>query len=101
MPTTAHVDVPWIMAYDLYPMDTLEFKRAFVREAIEREYIVFFEHDPVITAGIIRLKDRRPYVEPIQYPEAGSRKPEAGSRKLEAGSRKLEDGRRKPDAGSW
>lgn len=65
MPTTAHVDVPWIMAYDLYPMDTLEFKRAFVAEAIEREYIVFFEHDPVITAGIIRQKDRRPYVEPI------------------------------------
>jgi glyoxylase-like metal-dependent hydrolase (beta-lactamase superfamily II) len=65
MPTTAHVDVPWIMAYDLYPMDTLGFKRAFVAEAIEREYIVFFEHDPVITAGIIRQKDRRPYVEPI------------------------------------
>jgi glyoxylase-like metal-dependent hydrolase (beta-lactamase superfamily II) len=65
MPTTAHVDVPWIMAYDLYPMETLEFKRAFVREAIEREYIVFFEHDPVIPAGIIRQKDRRLYVEPI------------------------------------
>ena len=66
MPTTAHVDVPWIMAYDLYPMETLEFKRAFVAEAIEREYIVFFEHDPVITAGIIRQKDGRPYVEPVE-----------------------------------
>ena len=65
MPTTAHVDVPWIMAYDLYPMDTLEFKRAFVREAVEREYLVFFEHDPAIAAGIIRQKDRRLYVEPI------------------------------------
>jgi glyoxylase-like metal-dependent hydrolase (beta-lactamase superfamily II) len=65
IPTTAHVDVPWIMAYDLYPMETLEFKRAFVAEAIEREYIVFFEHDPVIAAGIIRRKNQRPYVEPI------------------------------------
>lgn len=65
IPTTAHVDVPWIMAYDLYPMDTLEFKRAFVAEAIEREYIVFFEHDPVIAAGYIRQRDKRPYVEPI------------------------------------
>jgi glyoxylase-like metal-dependent hydrolase (beta-lactamase superfamily II) len=65
IPTTAHVDVPWIMAYDLYPMDTLEFKRAFVREAVEREYVVFFEHDPVIAAGIIRQQDRRLYVEPI------------------------------------
>jgi hypothetical protein len=46
-------------------METLEFKRAFVREAIEREYIVFFEHDPAIAAGIIRQKDRRLFVEPI------------------------------------
>jgi len=65
LPTTAHVDVPWIMAYDLYPMETLEFKRAFVQEAIEREYLIFFEHDPSIPAGYIRQKDRRLYVEPI------------------------------------
>jgi len=65
LPTTAHVDVPWIMAYDLYPMETLEFKRAFVTEAVEREYVVFFEHDPVIAAGYIRQKDKRLSVEPI------------------------------------
>ena len=65
IPTAAHVDGPWIMAYDLYPMDTLEFKRAFVREAIDREYLIFFEHDPKIAAGYIREKDGRPYVEPI------------------------------------
>jgi glyoxylase-like metal-dependent hydrolase (beta-lactamase superfamily II) len=65
IPTTAHVDVPWIMAYDLYPMETLEFKRGFVAEAIEREYIIFFEHDPAIAAGYIRRKDNRLYVEPI------------------------------------
>ena len=59
MPTTAHIDVPWIMGYDLYPMDTLAFKRAFVREAIDREYVIFFEHDPHIAAGYIREKDRR------------------------------------------
>jgi glyoxylase-like metal-dependent hydrolase (beta-lactamase superfamily II) len=65
IPTTAHVDVPWIMAYDLFPMDTLAFKRAFVREAIEREYIIFFEHDPAIVAGYIREKDKRIFVEPL------------------------------------
>ncbi len=64
MPTTAHVDLPWIMAYDLYPMETLEFKRAFVKEAIEREYLIFFEHDPAVAAGYIRQKDKRLYVEP-------------------------------------
>jgi len=65
MPTTAHVEAPWIMGYDLYPMETLEFKRAFLREAVEREYIVFFEHDPVIAAGVIREKDRRLFVEQL------------------------------------
>ena len=65
IPTAAHVDVPWIMGYDLYPMDTLAFKRAFVREAIEREYVIFFEHDPQIAAGYIRERDRRLYVEPL------------------------------------
>jgi glyoxylase-like metal-dependent hydrolase (beta-lactamase superfamily II) len=64
MPTTAHVSEPWIMAYDLYPMDTLAFKRQFVREAIARDYLVFFEHDPVIAAGYIREEKGRARVEP-------------------------------------
>ncbi|HEX5473188.1 MAG TPA: MBL fold metallo-hydrolase [Vicinamibacterales bacterium] len=64
IPTTAHVDLPWIMGYDLYPMETLAFKRAFLREAIDREYLIFFEHDPAVAAGYIREKDHRPYVEP-------------------------------------
>ena len=65
IPTTAHIDEPWIMGYDLYPMDTLAFKRTFLREAIEREYLIFFEHDPAIVAGYIREKDGRKYVEPV------------------------------------
>jgi glyoxylase-like metal-dependent hydrolase (beta-lactamase superfamily II) len=65
IPTRAHIDEAWVMGYDLYPMDTLAFKRAFVREAIDREYLIFFEHDPEIAAGYIREKDGRKYVEPV------------------------------------
>jgi glyoxylase-like metal-dependent hydrolase (beta-lactamase superfamily II) len=65
IPTTAHIDEPWIMAYDLYPMDTLAFKRTFIREAIEREYLVFFEHDPQVAAGYIREDKGRKRVEPV------------------------------------
>ncbi|MEO8260057.1 MAG: methylmalonyl-CoA epimerase [Acidobacteriota bacterium] len=54
IPTTAHVPNPWIMGFDLYPMDTLAAKSAFVREAIDREMLLFFEHDPSIAAGYIR-----------------------------------------------
>lgn len=53
-PTAVHVPDPWIMGYDLYPMDTLAFKRGFAREAIEGEYLIFFEHDPSMAAGILR-----------------------------------------------
>ncbi len=65
MPTSAHVDPAWVMGYDLYPMDTFLYKKQFVREAIDREYVIFFEHDPAIAAGIIREKNGRPYVEPL------------------------------------
>jgi glyoxylase-like metal-dependent hydrolase (beta-lactamase superfamily II) len=63
IPTTAHVQDAWIMAYDLYPMETLAFKRRFIREAIEREYVIFFEHDPTVAAGYIRERDGRRLVE--------------------------------------
>ena len=36
IPTTAHLADVWIMGYDLYPLDTLAFKRAFIREAIDQ-----------------------------------------------------------------
>jgi glyoxylase-like metal-dependent hydrolase (beta-lactamase superfamily II) len=65
MPTAAHVDEAWIMGYDLYPMDTLAFKRAFLREAIAGEYAIFFEHDPRLAAGIIRETNGRKSVEPV------------------------------------
>jgi glyoxylase-like metal-dependent hydrolase (beta-lactamase superfamily II) len=65
MPTTAHVDEPWIMGYDLYPMDTFLYKKRFVREAIEGEYVIFFEHDPVTAAGIVRRESGRWQVESL------------------------------------
>jgi methylmalonyl-CoA epimerase len=54
IPTTAHLPNAWVMGYDLYPLDTLAAKRGFVKEATERDMLVFFEHDPSIAAGYIR-----------------------------------------------
>jgi methylmalonyl-CoA epimerase len=53
-PTAVHIPDPWVMGYDLYPVDTLSFKRVFAREAIVREYLIFFEHDPSMAAGVLR-----------------------------------------------
>jgi glyoxylase-like metal-dependent hydrolase (beta-lactamase superfamily II) len=65
VPTIAHIDNPWIMGYDLYPVDTLTFKRSFLRAAIDREYLIFFEHDPEIAVGYVREENRRRRVEPL------------------------------------
>ena len=64
-PTSVHVPDAWLMGYDLYPMDTLAFKRDFAREAIEREYLIFFEHDPSLAAGRIREQNGRRTVERV------------------------------------
>jgi methylmalonyl-CoA epimerase len=65
LPTAAHLPEVWIMGYDLFPLDTLNFKRAFLREAVEREYLIIFEHDPDIAAGYIREKDGKRYIEKV------------------------------------
>ena len=65
LPTAAHLPEVWVMGYDLFPLDTLNFKRAFLREAIEREYLILFEHDPDIAAGYIREKDGKRFIEKV------------------------------------
>jgi glyoxylase-like metal-dependent hydrolase (beta-lactamase superfamily II) len=65
IPTTAHVPLAWIMGYDLYPMETLEFKRAFLREALEREYLLLFEHDPKVAAGYLRERNGKVIVDAV------------------------------------
>jgi len=65
LPTAAHLPEVWVMGYDLFPLDTLNFKRAFLREAIEREYLIIFEHDPDIAAGYIREKDGKRFIEKV------------------------------------
>ncbi len=45
-PTKAHINLPWIMGYDNFPLTTLEEKRALLPEAFENGWHLFFEHDP-------------------------------------------------------
>ncbi len=65
IPTTAHIQDAWIMGYDLFPMQTLAVKKRIIREAIEREHLILFEHDPFVAAGYIREKDGRRHVEQV------------------------------------
>jgi glyoxylase-like metal-dependent hydrolase (beta-lactamase superfamily II) len=50
VPTTAHLPLPFIMGYDLYPMMTLETKRTILSDATRENWLLLFEHDPDVTA---------------------------------------------------
>jgi glyoxylase-like metal-dependent hydrolase (beta-lactamase superfamily II) len=45
LPSAAHIPIPYIMAYDMFPLTTLQEKKIFLHEAVENNYILFFEHD--------------------------------------------------------
>lgn len=48
LPSVAHLPIPYVMAYDTRPLQTLNEKKEFLTEAAENDYILFFEHDPKI-----------------------------------------------------
>jgi len=64
IPTTVHVPDAWVMGFDLFPLETVAAKQAFVKQAIADETLVFFEHDPAIAAGVLRVRGGRTIVEP-------------------------------------
>jgi hypothetical protein len=45
IPTAANIPLLWLAAYDLFPVTALEEKEKFLNEAVEKQYILFFEHD--------------------------------------------------------
>ncbi len=47
LPSTAHIPLPYVMGYDMFPLTTLNEKKQFFEEALANDYILFFEHDPV------------------------------------------------------
>ena len=64
LPSIAHVPLPYVMSYDMFPLKTLAEKKLFLQEAVEKDFVLFFEHDPHVeccsleqTEKGIRVKD--------------------------------------------
>jgi hypothetical protein len=45
LPSMAHIPLPYVMAYDMQPLKTLDEKKSFLQEALANGYVLFFEHD--------------------------------------------------------
>jgi len=46
IPTTAHIDISWGMAFDLYPLETIESRKRYYAQAIPEKWLTVFTHDP-------------------------------------------------------
>jgi len=48
IPTTWHLDLTWVMAYDLFPLETIENRKRYYKEALPQNWLTIFTHDPDI-----------------------------------------------------
>lgn len=47
LPSIGHIPLPYVMAYDMFPMKTLDEKKRFLIEAVQNDYVLYLEHDPI------------------------------------------------------
>ncbi|MFQ5739603.1 MAG: MBL fold metallo-hydrolase [Acidobacteriota bacterium] len=66
-PTSAHVPLPWIMGYDLEPLTTLATRREIYRQAASEDWLLFFEHDPVLLCGRLRQEEGKYVLQPESW----------------------------------
>lgn len=58
LPSAAHIPIPYVMAYDMFPLTTLNEKKTFLKEAVDKDYILFFEHDPIIECCSVQQTEK-------------------------------------------
>lgn len=66
VPMTAHLGYPWIMAYDLFPLLTLENKQKWIPEVVRSGALALFAHDPKVPAAVLHERDGRIEIEPVE-----------------------------------
>lgn len=44
-PTSAHIPIPWVMGYDMFPVKTLKEKKLFLHQAVAENWLIYLEHD--------------------------------------------------------
>ena len=65
VPMRAHVRLPWIMGYDLYPVETLDAKKRLLPQAARENWICMFYHDP--DEPLCRLQQGEKEFSPVPY----------------------------------
>ena len=65
IPTTAHLDITWVMGYDLDPVTCIDQRKRFYSRAIPEEWLVLFTHDHLTPMGYVTLNEKgKPVMRP-------------------------------------
>lgn len=59
IPSVAHISMPWVMSYDMRPLDTLNEKRVLLKQALDENWVLYMEHDPKIECATLTATDGR------------------------------------------
>jgi glyoxylase-like metal-dependent hydrolase (beta-lactamase superfamily II) len=65
LPFSSHIPLPYIMGYDLQPLVTLQEKKDLYPQAIDENWILFFEHDPEVVAATITKNDKGFFIKDV------------------------------------
>jgi len=58
MPSPVHVPLPWIMAYDMRPLETLKEKERILKICADEDYVLYFEHDKSIECATLHHTEK-------------------------------------------
>ena len=58
LPSAGHIPLPYVMAYDMFPLTTLNEKKSFLTEAQQNDYVLFFEHDATIECCTLQMTEK-------------------------------------------
>jgi len=58
LPSVGHIPLPYVMGYDMFPLTTMREKKAFLQDALENGYILFFEHDPKVECCTLQMTEK-------------------------------------------
>ena len=59
IPTATHVRLPWVMGYDLEPLTLIEEKKRELKQALDKNTYLFFEHDPYCSLALVKESANR------------------------------------------
>ncbi len=58
IPTMAHIPTAYVMGYDVRPLETMNEKTSLLKEAAEKNYVLYFEHDPFGEACLVAQTEK-------------------------------------------